>query len=127
LRAHELQSLMIGNSRPPHQLELNGRHIKLAPLVVAALDRYLAWRSKTYTGPSDYLLVSAAGRVSDHPISKQTLSRPTFLGTSPCGLRQTAIRCLIQLGVDGLELAAQTRLQLAAVQRVSIRIRPTIG
>jgi hypothetical protein len=47
-----------------------------------ALDRYLAWRSDTYSGPSDYLLVSAAGRVSDHPISKQTLSWPTFLGTS---------------------------------------------
>src|SRR5216684_8748787 len=55
-------------------------------------------------------------RVSDHPISKQTLPRPTFLGTSPSGLRQAAIRCLVQLGVDGLELAAQTRLQLAAVQ-----------
>jgi len=53
---------------------------------------------------SDYLLVSAAGRVSNHPISKQTLSRPTFLGTSPSGLRQAAIRCLVQLGVDGLNL-----------------------
>jgi hypothetical protein len=88
----------------------------LAPPAVAALDRYLAWRSQNYTGPSGYLLVSAAGRVSDHPISMQTLSRPIFLGTSPSGLRQTAIRCLVQLGVDGLELAAQTRLQLAAVQ-----------
>ena len=39
-----------------------------------------------------------------------------LLGRSPSGLRQTAIRCLVQLGVDGLELAAQTRLQLAAVQ-----------
>src|SRR5262249_11368065 len=47
---------------------------------------------------------------------KQTLCRPTFLGTSPSSLRQTAIRSLLQLGVDGLELAAQTRLQLAAVQ-----------
>ena len=77
---------------------------------------YLAWRSENYTGPSGYLLISAAGRVSDRPISKQTLSRPTFLGTSPSSLRQTAIRSLLQLGVDGLELAAQTRLQLAAVQ-----------
>jgi hypothetical protein len=63
-----------------------------------------------------YLLISAAGRVRDQPISNQTLSRPTFLSTSPAGLRQTAILCLVQLGVDGLELAAQTRLQLAAVQ-----------
>ena len=116
LSSLELQRLKVGDVRLPDELELGGRHIKLAPPVVAALDRYLAWRSQTYTGPSDYLLVSAAGRVSDHPISKQTLSRPTFLGASPSGLRQTAIRCLVQLGVDGLELAAQTRLQLAAVQ-----------
>jgi hypothetical protein len=116
LRSRELLRMKISDLRPPDELELGGQHIKLAPPVGAALDRYLAWRSENYTGPSSYLLVSAAGRVSDQPISKQTLSRPTFLGTSPSGLRQTAIRCLVQLGVDGLELAAQTRLQLAAVQ-----------
>ena len=108
--------MKISDVRPPDELELDGRCIKLAPPVVAALDRYLAWRSANYTGPSVYLLVSAAGRLSDRPISKQTLSHSTFLGTSPTGLRQAAIRCLVQLGVDGLELAAQTRLQLAAVQ-----------
>lgn len=116
LRSRELQGVKISDARPPDELELDGRCIKLAPPVVAALDRYLVWRSENYTGPSDYLLVSAAGRVSDRAISKQTLSRPTFLGTSPSRPRQTAIRCLVQLGVDGLELAAQTRLQLAAVQ-----------
>jgi len=116
LRSRELRRLTITDVRPPDELELGGRHIKLAPPVVGALDQYLAWRSENYTGPSDYLLVSAAGRVSDHPISKQTLSHSTFLGTSPSGLRQTAIRCLVQLGVDGLELAAHTRLQLEAVQ-----------
>jgi hypothetical protein len=116
LRARELQRLKISDVRAPDELELDGRRIKLAPPVVAALDRYLAWRSKNYTGPSGYLLVSAAGRVSDDPISKQTLSWPTFLGTGPSSLRQTAIRCLVQVGVDGLELSAQTRLQLAAVQ-----------
>jgi hypothetical protein len=100
----------------PDQLDVGPRCIKLAPPVVAALDRFLAWRAESYTGPSRYLLISAAGRVRDQPISKQTLSRSTFLGTSPAGLRRTAIRCLVQLGVDGLELAAQTRLQLAAVQ-----------
>ena len=42
-------------------------------------------------------------------------SWPTFLGTRR-RLRQTAIRCLVQLGVDGLELGAQTRLQPASVQ-----------
>ena len=41
---------------------------------------------------------------------------PTFLGTSPSGLRQTAIRSLLLLGADGLELAAHTRLQLDGVQ-----------
>jgi integrase len=116
LRSRELRRLKITDVRPPDELELGGRHIKLAPPVVAALERYLAWCSENYTGPSGYLLVSAAGRVSDHPISKQTLSRPTLLGTSPSSLRQTAIRSFVQLGVDGLELAAQTRLQLAAVQ-----------
>jgi hypothetical protein len=116
LRSFELRRLKVGDVRPPDELELGGRHIKLAPPVIAALARYEAWRSDTYSGPSDYLLVSAAGRVSDRPISKQTLSRPTFLGTSPSGLRQTAIRCLVQLGADGLELAAHTRLQLDAVQ-----------
>jgi hypothetical protein len=116
LRPRELQRVKISDVCPPDELQLDGRCIKLAPPVVAVLDRYLAWRSENYSGPSGYLLVSAAGRVSDRPISKQTVSRPTFLGTSPSGLRQTAIRCLVQLGVDGLELAAQTRLQLAAVQ-----------
>jgi hypothetical protein len=116
LRSRELQRLKISDVRLPDELELDGSRIKLAPPVVAALDRYLAWRSENYTGPSGYLLVSAAGRLSDRPISKQTLSHSTFLGTTPSGLRQAAIRCLVQLGVDGLELAAQTRLQLDAVQ-----------
>ena len=116
LQSRELQRLKITDVLPLDELDVVGRRIKLAPPVVDALDRYLAWRSENYTGPSDYLLVSAAGRLSDRPISKQTLSRPTFLGTNPSSLRQTAIRCLVQLGVDGLELAAQTRLQLAAVQ-----------
>ena len=52
---------------------------------------------------------------------------PTFLGTSPSGLRQTAIRCLVQLGVDGLELAAQTRLQLAAVQEYQFAFGQQLG
>lgn len=116
LRPLELRYLRISDVRLPDELEVGSRCIKLAPPVVAALNRYLAWRAQSYTGPSLYLLISAAGRMRDQPISKQTLSRPTFLGTSPTGLRQTAIRCLVQLGVDGLELAAQTRLQLAAVQ-----------
>ena len=116
LRSRELQRLKIGEVCPPDELQLGGRHVKLAPPVVAALDRYLAWRSENYSGPSPYLLVSAAGRLSGRPVSKQTLSHSTFLGTSPSGLRQTAIRCLVQLGIDRLELAAQTRLQLAAVQ-----------
>jgi len=120
LRPLELRRLKVSDVRPPDELELGGRHIKLAPPVVAALDRYLAWRAENYTGPSDYLLVSAAGRMSDRPISKQTLSRPTFLGIGPSSLRQTAIRCLVQLGVDGLELAAQTRLQLAAAQEYQL-------
>jgi hypothetical protein len=112
----ELQRVKISDVRPPDGLELDGRCIKLAPQVVAALDRYLAWRFENYTGPSVYLLISAAGRPSDRPITKQTLSHSTFLGTSPTGVRQAAIRCFVQLGVDGLELAAQTRLQLAVVQ-----------
>jgi integrase len=124
LRSRELQRLKIGDVRPPDELEVGGRRIKLAPPVVAALDRYLAWRSENYTGPSGYLLVSAAGRLSDRPISKQTLSHPTFLGTSPSSLRQTAIRSLVLLGVDGLELAAQTRLQLAAVQEYQFAFGP---
>jgi len=116
LRSLELRRLKISDVRSPDELELGGRQIKLALPVVAALDRYLTWRSDNYRGPSNYLLVSAAGRVRDHPISKQTLAWPTFLGTSPSGLRQTAIRSLLQLGADGLELAAHTRLQLDAVQ-----------
>jgi hypothetical protein len=47
--------------------------------------------------------------MSDRPISKQTFSHSPFLGTSPSGLRQSAIRCLLRLGLDGLELAAQAR------------------
>jgi hypothetical protein len=120
LRSRELQRVKISDIRPPDELEVDGRHIKLAPPVVAVLDRYVAWGSENYTGPSGYLLVSGAGRVSDRPISKQTLSRPTFLGASPSGLRQTAIRCLVHLGVDGLELAAETRLQLGAVQEYQL-------
>jgi hypothetical protein len=112
----ELRYLRINDVRLPDELEVGSRCIKLAPPVVAALNRYLAWRAQSYTGPSLYLLISAAGRIRDQPVSKQTLSRPTFLGTSRTGLRQTAIRCLVQLGVDGLELAAHTRLQLGAVQ-----------
>jgi hypothetical protein len=69
-----LQHLKLSDVCPPDELELGGFRIKLAPPVVAALDRYLAWRSENYTGPSGYLLVSAAGRISDRPISKQTLS-----------------------------------------------------
>jgi hypothetical protein len=46
-----LQRLKIGDMRPPDELQLDGRRIKLAPPVVAALDRYLAWRSVNYTGP----------------------------------------------------------------------------
>jgi hypothetical protein len=116
VRSREVQRLKLSDVLATDELELAGRHIKLAPPVVAALYRYLIWRFENYTGSSGYLLVSVAGRVSDRPISKQTLARPNFLGTSPSSLRQTAIRSLVQLGVDGLELAAQTRLQLAAVQ-----------
>ena len=74
LQSRELQHLKLSDVCPPDELELGGFRIKLAPPVVAALDRYLAWRSENYTGPSGYLLVSAAGRISDRPISKQTLS-----------------------------------------------------
>src|SRR6266849_6590249 len=56
LRSLELQRLKVGDVRPPDQLELGGRHIKLALPVVAALDRYLTWRSDNYRGPSNYLL-----------------------------------------------------------------------
>ncbi len=66
-------------------------------------------------GPVAVLLVSAAGRLRAQPISKQTLSHPTFLATSPASLRQAAIRYLVQLGVDGLELGAHTGLQLKRV------------
>jgi hypothetical protein len=123
VRSLESRRLKISDVRPPDELEFGGCQIKLAPPVVAALDLYLAWRAENYTGPSSYLLISAAGRVRDQPISKQTLSGPSFLGTSPSGLRQAAIRCLVQLGADGLELAAQTRLQLAAVQEYQFAFR----
>src|SRR5207244_1949405 len=49
LRCSELQHLEIADVLPPDELELGGRRIKLAPPVVGALDRYLAWRSQNYT------------------------------------------------------------------------------
>ena len=59
LQCRELQRLKISDVLPPDEFELGGRRIKLAPPVVAALDRYLAWRSENYTGPSRYLLVGS--------------------------------------------------------------------
>jgi integrase len=59
LRSLELQRLKLSDIRPPDELELGGRSIKLAPPVAAALDQYLAWRSENYTGPSGYLRLTA--------------------------------------------------------------------
>jgi len=123
LRPLELRHLRISDVRLPDELDVGPRCIKLAPPVVAALDRFLAWRAESYTGPSRYLLISAAGRVRDQPIGKQTLSGPTFLGTSPTGLRQTAIRCLVQLELMGSNL--QPKHACSSLLRRSISARLT--
>ena len=100
--------------------------VELAAPVGDALARYLAWRARTYGGPSTYLLVSRASRLHDRPVSNVWFTE-NLLGVPVASLRQTAIQRLISaVGCDGLQVAAHTDLSLGAVgayMRVFGRLR----
>jgi integrase len=115
LRNGEIRHLRVADVLGPGRLRVGDRVVELAAPVADALARYLAWRARTYGGPSAYLLVSRASRLHDRPVSNVWFAE-NLLGIPVASLRQTATQQLTQVvGCDGLQVAAHTDLSLGAV------------
>ena len=125
LRSGEIRHMRLSDVLTPDRLQVGEGTVELAPPVADALARYLAWRREMYGGESSYLIVSRGSRLHDRPVSSAWFSENLFVGLSVAGLRQSAIQRLVQaLGNDGLQLAAYTRLSLAAAGNYLKIFRP---
>ena len=112
----QIRQLRLADVHAPDRLLVARRSLTLAPPVEKAVVRYLAWRARSYKGPSRYLIVNAAGRTKDQPVGETWFQYWLLGGISVASLRQTAINQLVQhVGCDELQLAAFTGLSLGSV------------
>jgi hypothetical protein len=117
LTSQQIRYLRLKDIVGANRLLIDGKELLLAEPVATALTRYLEWRAQTYGGPSSYVLVSQLSRLHDRPVSSTWFHKDLLPGTPIASLRQSAIQQLVRdLGCDGLQLAAYTRLSLQSVQ-----------